>query len=186
MDSNLAWQLKVSAPAHDRLLSNPWRALWVLSTVGLGLSAILAAASSIPQLPPIPEAALLVGVGLPVVWLGTLAWLLPRRQRTGLAFGSIWTPAFTVLSGRWRLAIGLGIVLFALTFLSAVPEVFAGNPEIQGDRYVLNSHGETTYVTQSAYDSSIRAHDRFGASVIGWFYLVGVGVMTVAKRRRDS
>jgi hypothetical protein len=178
VDTNVVRQL--------RLQQTIWRLLLFIGVTGFVFSAMLVIASSVPSVPPIPQYTLIVGVGVPIVWVGALAWLLPRRRRTGLLFGSPWQPAFFSLPRVLRIAVVACIVLLAIAFLSALPEVLAGNPEMHGGSYLLNNHGDVTNVNRSVYEGSVKAHDRFGASVLAWFYLIAAAVFVVAQRKGSS
>lgn len=180
MGTDLAGQLDSGARRPG------WSVLLILSFVGLLLSIGALVDSSIVALPILPQGVLIAVVVLLLpVWVAAILWLVRTgRKESNPMFYAVWRPMLRRTPRSWRVLASLAIALLVLAFLSSVSSVLMGNPEVHDGQYFLNSHGALTTVSQQAYEDSLRAHIRFTASVLTWFFLLGALVLLSASGER--
>jgi hypothetical protein len=150
------------------------RGAWLLleGIAGTALVAALAAFlwSLLPGVPPV-DLSLMVALGVAVflVWPPVVLWLVRHRELTTGPYGA-WGPAVRGLPRfARRIAVGIGGLLI-IGWISTLPWIMKGNPELQGAAHVLNSHGTVTAVSMSDYEASMAAHDRFVAVILVGFF----------------
>jgi hypothetical protein len=115
-----------------------------------------------------------------LVWPPVVLWLVAHSELTKGSRGP-WGPALHVLPGWTRRLVIALFGLLAIGWLSSLPWVLRGNPEQQGSTYVLFNHGDVTVVSQSDYESSMAAHDRFVAAILTGFYLGAFGTLRARR-----